>query len=123
MLHSTKSNIQQFIFNNRHNKTNKRKNTKLYILQIDQEEAFDKIDHDFLYKTMTKMGFSNTFVQFKKILYSNNLSFIMNNGFLSTPIQLQRGLRQGCPLSLPLYVIQGEVATININNQNIKGIK
>ena len=47
----------------------------------------------------------------------------MNNGFLSTPIQLQRGLRQGCPLSLPLYVIQGEVATININNQNIKGIK
>ena len=76
MLHSTKSNIQQFIFNNRHNKTNKRKNTKLYILQIDQEEAFDKIDHDFLYKTMTKMGFSNTFVQFKKILYSKNLSFI-----------------------------------------------
>ena len=47
----------------------------------------------------------------------------MNNGFLSTPIQLQRGLRQGCPLSLPLYVIQGEVATINKNNQNIKGIK
>ena len=76
MLHSRKSNIQQFIFNNRHNKTNKRKNTKLYILQIDQEEAFDKIDHDFLYKTMTKMGFSNTFVQFIKILYNNNLSFI-----------------------------------------------
>ena len=48
----------------------------------------------------------------------------MNNGFLSTPIQLQRGLRQGCPLSLPLYVIQGEATTINVNNnQNIEGIK
>ena len=47
----------------------------------------------------------------------------MNNGFLSTPIQLQRGLKQGCALSLSLYVIQGEVTTININNQSIKGIK
>ena len=48
----------------------------------------------------------------------------MNNGFLSTPIQLQRGLRQGCPLSLPLYVIQGEATPINLNNnQNIEGIK
>ena len=27
-----------------------------------------------------------------------------------------RGLRQGCPLSLPLYVIQGEVTTKTINN-------
>ena len=29
------------------------------MLQIDQEKAFDKIDHDFLYKAMNKMGFSN----------------------------------------------------------------
>ena len=98
-------------------KLTKEKNTKLYILQTDQEKAFDKIDHDFLYKTMTTMGFSNTFVQFIKILYNNNISFIMNNVFLSTPIQLQRGSRY-------LYVIQGEVTTININsNQNIKAIK
>ena len=48
----------------------------------------------------------------------------MNNGFLSTPVQLQRGLRQGCPLSLPLYIIQGEVTTINVNqDESIKGIK
>ena len=50
----------------------KEKNTKLYILQIDQEKAFDKIDYDFLYKTMNNMGFSNKFIQFIKILYSNN---------------------------------------------------
>ena len=102
----------------------KEKNTKLYILQIDQEKAFDKIDHDFLYKTMKKMGFSNQFIQFIKILYKSNTSFVINNGFLSPPIQLLRGLRQGCPLSLPLYVIQGEVTTANIDkNENIKGIK
>ena len=37
---------------------------------------------------------------------------------------MQRGLREGCPLSLPLYVTQGEVTTLNVNqNKNIKGIK
>ena len=29
---------------------------------------------------------------------------------------LQRGLRQECPFSQPLFVIQGEVTTIKINN-------
>ena len=100
----------------------KEKNTKLYTLQIGQEKAFDKIDLNFLYKTMNKMGFSNKLVKFIRILYRNNTSFLINNGFLSSPIHLQRGLRQECPLSLPLYVIQ-EVTTANIiKNENIKGI-
>ena len=102
----------------------KEKNNKLYILQVDQEEAFDKIDHDFLYKIINKMGFSNEFIQFVKILYRNNISYVTNNEYLSSPIKLLRGLRQGCPLSLPLYVIHGEVTTVNINNnENIKGVK
>ena len=103
---------------------NKQKNTSFYILQVDQEKAFDKIDHDFLFKTMDKMGFSNIFINFIKILYKNNTSTIINNRYLSAPVQLQRGLRQGCPLSLPLYVVQGEVTTININqDESISGIK
>ena len=69
------------------------------------------------------MGFSNQFINFIKILYKNN-TIVINNGFLSLPIYLQGGLRQSCPLSLPLYVIQGEITTTNINkNENIKGIK
>ena len=48
---------------------------------------------------------------------------IIINGFLSPQVSLQRGLRQGCPLFLPLYVIQGQITTINIKNDtNIAGI-
>ena len=48
---------------------------------------------------------------------------ITNNGFLSENIPMLRGLRQGCPLSLLLYVIQGEVTTLNINkDKNITGL-
>ena len=101
----------------------KEKNNHFYLLQVDQEKAFDKIDRNFLFKTMEKMGISPIFINFIKTLYKQNTSMITNNGFLSEQIPLQRGLRQGCPLSLPLYVIQGEVTTININNNNsIKGM-
>ena len=73
---------------------------------------------------MNKIGFSSKFVQFVKILYRNNIFYVINNGYMSPPIQLLRDLRQGWPLSLPLYVIQGEITTGNINNnENIKGVK
>ena len=101
----------------------KQKNNYFYLLQIDQEKAFDKIDRAFLYKTMEKMGFSPIFINFLKILYKQNTSMIINNGFLSPQVSLQRGLREGCPLSLPLYVIQGQITKINIKNDtNIAGI-
>lgn len=43
---------------------------------------------------------------------------ITNNWFIFETVTILRGLRQGCPLSLPLYVMQGEVTTENINNDN-----
>ena len=72
------------------------------------------MDHQFLNKTMDQMGFSNTFINVIKSLYENNTSMIINNGFLSSLVNLRKGLRQGRPLSLPLYVIQGEITTVNI---------
>ena len=103
---------------------NKEKNTNFHILQTDQEKAFDKVDHDFLIRTMKKLGFSQNFINFIQILYKNNKSYIINNGYLSSPIHLYRRLKQACPLSLPVYVIQSEITTINTNeNENIIGIK
>ena len=105
-------------------KYQKEKKNKFYLLQIDQEKAFDKIDRPFLFQTMRKLGFSKEYIQFVEILYKDNSSIIANNGFLSESVMMLRGLRQGCPLSLPLYVIQGEVTTENINNDNtIIGLK
>ena len=58
---------------------------------------------------MKKVGFSETFISFIKILHKNNNSIIINNGYLSSQITLHRGLRQGCPLSLPQHVVQEEI--------------
>ena len=100
------------------------KNINSFIISVDQEKAFDKVNREFLYQIMRKLGYSEIFIKFIKKLYQNTLSIISNNGFLSTPFSLSiiRGVRQGCPLSLLLYIINGEVINLNIkNNDKIVG--
>ena len=98
------------------------KNTQSYIVSIDQKKAFDKLDKEFLYKIMERLGYSKTFINFIKKIYQNTESMICNNGFLSSPFPLTRGVRQGCPLSLLLYIINGEVINLNVkSNTKIVG--
>ena len=47
------------------------------------EKAFDSIEHNFLFATLTKYGFRSNFIQWIKTLVSNCESCVMNNG-LST---------------------------------------
>ena len=71
---------------------------------------------------MRKLGYPEIFIKLIKKLYQNTLSIISNNGFLSNPFCLSRGVRQGYPLSLFLYIINGEVINLNIkNNDKIVG--
>ena len=77
---------------------------------------------EFLYQIMRKLEYSEIFIKFIKKLYQNTLSIISNSGFLSTPSSLSRRVRQGCPLSPLLYIINGEVINLNIkNNEKIVG--
>ena len=82
------------------------KNINLYIIPVDQEKAFDKLDREFLYKISEKLGYSKISISFIKKIYQSTESIISNNGFLSNPFPLSRGVRQGCPLSLFLYIIK-----------------
>ena len=59
------------------------KNNNFYLVQIEQEKAFDKIDRPFLFRSMEKLGLSETFINFIEVLYNQNTSTIINNGFLS----------------------------------------
>ena len=59
-----------------------------------------------------------------KIFYNNVTSCVLNNGYASELFTLERGVRQGGPLSGLLFVIGIEVLANAIRNKNtIKGIK
>ena len=95
-----------------------------YILNFDQEKAFDKVDRNYMFKCLEKMNYPKEYIEFIKIIYRETYSEIQNNGYFSESIKLERGVRQGCPLSFPLYCTQNDVFTNSVNkDENIKGFK
>ena len=76
-----------------------------YFVQIDQEKAFDRLNHDYVFKTMETLVTTENFLKLTKTLYAENTSQVMINGCLTNKINIQRGVRQGCPLSMILYTI------------------
>jgi hypothetical protein len=75
------------------------------LLSLDQEKAFDRVDHVFLFDTLKAFGFGDGFISKIKLLYTEAKCMIKMAGGLSIPISVKRGIRQGCPLSGQLYSI------------------
>lgn len=82
--------------------------SNLGLVCLDQEKAFDKVDHKYLFKTLESFGFGNQFTSWIKLLYKDVYSMLKVNGTLTRPFSVQRGVRQGCSLSGLLYTISIE---------------
>ena len=71
---------------------------------------------------MAAFGIGTSFIDWMKMIYSNAYTTIKVNGYLTDPILLTRGLRQGCPLSPSLYVLIIEIFALQLrSNTNIVG--
>lgn len=68
------------------------------ILYLDTCKAFHMIEWPYLFATLKKFEFGNTFMEWAKILYSNPKSSILTNGDRSGLFTLQCGVCQGDPL-------------------------
>ena len=75
------------------------------IISIDAEEAFDKIQHQFMMKSLQKMGIEGTYLNIVKAIYDKPTANIILNGEKLKALPLRSGIRQGCPLSPLLFNI------------------
>ena len=93
------------------------------VIFLDFEKAFDSLEWKFMFQTLEKFGFSTDFVNWIKTIYNSPTAIIKNNGWLSQKINLQRGIKQGCPLSALLFIIATEILSINLKQKGeIKGL-
>ena len=94
------------------------------IISIDAEKAFDKIQHPFMMKTLSKLGLEGTFLNTIKAIYEKPTASILLNGEKLEAFPLRSGTRQGCPLSPLLFNIVLEVLARAIRQEKeIKGIQ
>ncbi len=92
-------------------------NLNFGLVSIDQEKAFDRVEHTYLWNTLTAFGFNNDFVSMLKVLYNEVESVLKINGDVCAPFKVFRGIRQGCALSGLLYTLAIEPLLIRIREK------
>ena len=99
------------------------KNIPGLLLFIDFEKAFDSLERPFISDSLRYFGFGPSLINWVKVLYCKSESCVLNNGWSSDFFDIQRGVRQGCPLSPYLFILSAEILAKAIRkNPNIRGI-
>ena len=93
------------------------------IISIDAEKAFDKIQHPFMIKTLSKVGIEGAFLNIIKAIYERPTSNITHNGQKLRAFPLRSGTRQGCPLTTPIQHSIGSPSHSNQTRKKIKGFQ
>ena len=65
---------------------------------LDFQKAFDTVGHDFLFKTLSKFNFGESFQRWVHIMYNNAESCVTNNGWTSKPFKVQKMYKTGMSL-------------------------
>ena len=91
---------------------------------LDFRKAFDTVEWDYLKAALQRFNFGPDILTWFDVIYNNASSCVLHNGHASDFFILERGVRQGCPLSGLLFVFGIELLANAIQKDpNIKGIQ
>ena len=98
-------------------------NLKGYIVTVDIEKALDSLSHSFLVAYLKKYRYGNDFIKWVEMLLECQESCVINGGSATKYFKLQKGARQGDPISASLFILCLEIVFILIKaNKRVKGI-
>ena len=72
---------------------------------LDRENASDKVQHEKLFQSLERLGFTHKYVRILRNIYSCPILVLQDDYSISSTKQQRTGIRQGCPLSRYLFLL------------------
>lgn len=93
------------------------------LVALDQEKAYDRIDHAYLWEILRGYGLPERFIVTVQALYTGAKTSVLVNQTSPNGFEVNRGVRQGDPLSCLLFNFAIEPLAELLRRSPIKGIK
>ena len=94
-----------------------------FILSLDFKKCFDRISFSAIIGALNFFGFADYIVEWTKLLYTDFVVNIQNNGKFSESIRIERSVHQGGVNSVNLFLCVAEILALSLRaNKEIDGI-
>uniref|UniRef100_A0A803TS93 Reverse transcriptase domain-containing protein n=1 Tax=Anolis carolinensis TaxID=28377 RepID=A0A803TS93_ANOCA len=97
---------------------------ELALLSIDAEKAFDNLNWGFFKLLFKEIDIGYQFSNAIEKIYESQRARLLINGLTSEEIKIEKGTRQGCPLSPLIFIFAIEILLKNIKeDKELKGAR
>ncbi|GJT70370.1 cysteine-rich receptor-like protein kinase [Tanacetum coccineum] len=100
----------------------KKKKKRAFLLKIDFEKAYDSVNWKFITDTMGQIGFGDKWCKWVEVCLNSATVLVLVNGSPTNEFIMERGVRQGDPLSPFLFLVAAEGLNVTLNEAVSKGI-
>jgi hypothetical protein len=94
----------------------KRSKKEMVILKLNFKMAFNRIEYEVIAKVMQHKGFGQKWNMWMKMIMESGTSSILLNGVPGKVFHCKRGVRQGDPLSVLLFVLAADLLQSIVND-------
>ncbi|XP_058762737.1 secreted RxLR effector protein 78-like [Vicia villosa] len=89
----------------------KREKRSCVVLKVDFEKAYDRVSWNFVRNIFKRMAFGDRWMRWMECCIFNNSISVLVNGSATKEFKVEKGLRQGDPLSPFVFVLVMEALT------------